>query len=147
MIQDITPLANNINLTTLILKDNLNIDGNRNNYTGERLEALNKIGEILNRNGTISIDADKIGLFTNYKVLDLSGQNLTVLDNLEGLVQLEDLNLSNNKIKLEDSKSKEILKSMKNLKNLKLSNNSEISDISCLNELDNLQYLVIDRMS
>ena len=52
-IVDITPLKDNISLAELNLKGNSKIDGNRNNYTGERLMALNKIGEILDRKGNI----------------------------------------------------------------------------------------------
>ena len=81
-ITDITPLSINTSLTMLNLKGNPQIDGNRNNYTGKKLEELNKIGEILDRNGIINIDVDKIGLFTNYKILDLSKQNLTTLEPL-----------------------------------------------------------------
>ena len=66
-------------MTTLNLKGNTGIDGNRNNYTGERLIALNKIGEILDIGGTINIDVDKLGLYMNYKTLNLSAQNLTAL--------------------------------------------------------------------
>ena len=53
-VEDITPLSANTSLTLLSLLGNSQIDGNRSNYTGERLEALNKIGEILDRGGTIN---------------------------------------------------------------------------------------------
>ncbi len=82
-ISDITPLSKNTSLTTLDLKGNSQIDGNKSNYTYERLEKLNKIGEILDRGGEINADIDKLGLFTNYKILDLSNQNLTTLEPIE----------------------------------------------------------------
>ena len=141
-ISDITPLSMNTSLTTLNLKGNTAIDGNRSNYTGERLEALNKIAEILDRGGTINIDTDKLGLFTNYKVLDLSSQNLTTLEALEELTQLTTLNLNANKLTLEDEKSQEILKSMKNLENLNLANN-QIVNIKAINNLNNLKLLYL----
>ena len=141
-ISDITPLRANTALTILNLKGNTEIDGNRNNYTGERLEALNKIGEILDRGGTIYLDIDKLGLFTNYKVLDLSSQNLTTLEALEGLTQLTTLNLNANKLTLEDEKSQEILKSMKNLENLNIANN-QVTNIKAINNLGNLKLLYL----
>ncbi len=141
-ISDITPLSMNTSLTILNLKGNTAIDGNKSNYTGERLEALNKIAEILDRGGTINIDTDKLGLFTNYKALDLSGQNLTTLEALEGLTQLTSLNLNANKLTLEDEKSQEILKSMKNLENLNIGNN-QVTNIKAINNLGNLKLLYL----
>ena len=144
-ITDITPLSANTLLTTLNLKGNTGIDGNRANYTGERLEALNKIGEILDRGGQINIDVDKLGLFDNYKELNLNLQNLITLEPLEGLTQLTSLSLENNKLTLEDKESQEILQSMTNLKSLKLSYNN-ITNITAINSLKNLTtlYLVGD---
>ena len=139
-IEDITPISKNTALTNLNLAANTEIDGDRSNYTGERLEALNKIGEILDRGGTINIDIDKLGLFTNYKNLALGSQNLTTLEPLEGLTQLESLNLNNNQITLEDTKSQEILQAMTNLKSLYL-NNNKITNIVTINSLKNLTTL------
>ena len=141
-ITDITPLSANVSLTSLNLKGNTGIDGNRSNYTGERLEALNKIGEILDRNGTISIDVDKLGLFTNYKSLDLSGQSLTTLEALEGLTALTYLDLRGNQLTLEDEKSQQILKSMTNLTDLNLESN-KITDATAINSLSNLRRLTL----
>ena len=141
-IEDITPLIANSSLTTLNLKGNAGIDGNRNNYIGNKLEALNKIGEILDRGGNIYLDVDKLGLFTNYKDLNLSSQNLTTLELLEGLTELTTLSLEYNKLTLEDKKSQEILKSMSNLKNLKLINN-KITNIKEINSLSNLKFLYL----
>ncbi len=142
-ITDITPLSVNSSLTTLNLKGNTGIDGNRSNYTGERLEALNKIREILDRNGTIKIDIGKIGLFTNYKTLDLSNQNLTTLEPLEGLTELTSLILNSNQLTLEDANSQQILKSMTNLVQLNLDSN-KIIDVTAINSLENLRYLNLD---
>ena len=139
-IKDITPLSVNTSLTILNLNGNTQIDGNRNNYTEEGIEALNKIGEILDRGGTINLDIDKLGLFTNYKTLDLSGQSLTTLEQLEGLTQLISLNLGNNKLTLTDEKSQEILKSMTNLESLTLETN-QITSITAISSLKNLKYL------
>ena len=137
---DITPLASNEKLETLYLNGNRVIDENRNNYTGEKLEKLNKIGKIIDNGGNISLDIDKIKLFTNYKRLFLAGQNITTLEPLEGLTNLTELSLANNNITLEDEKSQEILKSMKNLVLLDLGNN-KISDITAINSLLNLRRL------
>ena len=141
-IEDIIPLSKNTTLTNLNLAANKEIDGNRSNYTGERLEALNKIGEILDRGGTINIDIDKLGLFTNYKVLNLSSQKLETLELLEDLTQLTTLNLNDNKLTLEDKNSQEILKNMTNLTNLTLSNN-QITNIKAINNLSNLKTLYL----
>ena len=142
-ITDITPLSANTSLITLNLLGNPKIDGNRENYTGYKLEALNKIGEILDRGGVINIDTDKLRLFTNYTKLTLSNQNLKTLESLEGLTQLTELGIGGNQITLEDTKSQEILKSMTNLTNLNLSNNP-LKDITAINELKNLKFLIMD---
>lgn len=139
-ITDITPLSNNIELISLDLRGNKNIDANRENYTGEKLEKVNKIGEILERNGTIYLDIDKLKLFNNYKKLDLSNQNLVTLDALEGLVGLEYLNLSGNKLTLQDKNSRMILSSFTNLNYLDITRN-QITDISCISNLKKIQYL------
>ena len=140
---DITPLSKNISLTTLDLRGNSQIDGNRSNYTGERLEKLSKIGEILDRGGTINLDIDKLGLFTNYKKLNLTGQNLTTLEQLDGLTELQELNLYNNKLTLEDEESQEILSSMTKLQTLNLFNN-KVTDITAINNLKNLKTLNLE---
>lgn len=142
-IQDILPLANNSKLKVLYLKNNPNIDANRNNYTGERLEKLNKIGEILDRGGSIILDKDKLGLFNNYRVLDLGGQNLETLDILDGMTEIVELTLSGNQLTLEDERSKQILKKMTKLKNIVLSSNPNLQDISALNGLTSLQYIFL----
>ena len=139
-ISDITPLSLNVKLTSLDLRGNINIDANRNNYTGKKLEALNKIGEIIDKGGTINLDIDKLKLFTNYKSLNLSNQNLTTLEPLEGLTELTDLNLDGNHLTLEDEQSQKILASMEKLKILYVKNN-QIKDLSCINELPNLTKL------
>ena len=139
-ISDITPLSDNTELTSLDLRGNINIDEDRNNYTGERLVKLNKIGEILDRGGTIYLDIDKLKLFTNYKILDLSNQNLTTLESLEGITELTSLNLSSNKLTLEDEKSRNILASMKKLEVLYV-NGNQITNLSCINDLKNLKRL------
>ena len=139
---DITPLEKNTSLMRLELKQNVGIDGNRNNYTEEQLKALDKIGEILDRNGRINIDIDKIGLFKNYKNLDLSGQKMDTLEPLEGLTQLEILSLKDNQLTLEDKKSQEILMKMTNLVNLNICNN-KITNIKIINNLKNLKTLAL----
>ena len=141
-IVDITPLSVNSSLTYLNLTNMPEIDGNIDNYTGERLEALNRIGEILDKNGIIYLDLDKLGLFTNYRSLSLSSQNLTTLEPLEGLTQLVELTLTNNQLTLEDIKSQEILKTMTNLSYLNLSSN-KITNVTAINNLKNLKNLYI----
>ena len=141
-ITDITPLSANSSLVTLNLTGNTEIDGNRSNYVGDKLESLNKIGEILDRGGNIYLDVDKLGLFTNYKNLYLYDQNLENLESLEGLTQLTLLNLNTNKLTLEDTKSQEILSSMTSIENLNLANNN-ITNIKAINNLKQLKILYL----
>ena len=141
-IQDITPLKENTNLKELRLKNNKKIDGDRNNYKGDKLEALNKISEILDKDGSIELDIDKIGLFNNYKTLNLSSSGLETLDILEGFTSLKSLNINYNKITLSDKKSQDILKSMQNLNTL-TANGNKLSDITPINSLKNLTNLQI----
>ncbi len=141
-IQDITPLKENTNLKELRLKNNKKIDGDRNNYKGDKLAALNKISEILDKDGSIELDIDKIGLFNNYKTLNLSSSGLETLDILEGFTSLKSLNINYNKITLSDKKSQDILKSMQNLTTL-TANGNKLSDITPINSLKNLTNLQI----
>ena len=141
-IVDITPISVNSSIKELNLLKNPDIDGNRNNYTGERLEALNKIGEILDRGGIIYIDIGQIKLFNNYKELDLSYQGLETLEPLEGITELKKLDLPGNRLTLEDVKSQEILKNIKNLEILNL-NNNKITNIKVINQLNNLKHLYL----
>jgi len=92
----------------------------------------------LDRDGTINIDVDKLGLFTNYTKLNLAGQNLTTLQSLEGLTKLTELNLNSNKITN--------IKAINNLTNLKIlylkgtENNINLVEIEdIISNLDNLQ--------
>ncbi len=137
---DITPLSVNNSLMSLNLMANPEIDGDRSHYTGEKLEALNEIGKILDRGGTIKINADKLGLFKNYQKLDLPFQYLTTLNPLKGLTELTFLNLSYSNLTLEDEESQEILRSMSKLEDLNLSSN-KITKATILNELKNLKIL------
>ena len=145
-IVDITPLKANTKLTYLDLKKNTNLNADRSTYTSEGIVALNKIGEILDRDGIINLDSDKLGLFTNYKVLDLSNAGLETLSSLENITGLERLNISQNKITLEDEKSKQILKKMQNLEELNIGNNG-ILDATVINSLKNLKILNISKNS
>ena len=128
-------------LKSLNLKGNEKIDGNIDDYTGERLQKLNKISEILDNDGTIDMDVQKLGLFKNYKTLNLSNQKLTDLSSLKGMTQLRELNIQNNKITLTDE-DKQIIKGMNQLKYLYMQNN-EIEDISFLNECKSVKALGI----
>ncbi len=139
---DITPLASNKNLVYLNLKNNPKIDGDRNNYDEQGIKDLDEIGKILDRNGTIYLDSEQLDLFHNYRNINLSNENLSTLDILDGMTQIENLNLGGNKLTLEDEKSQEILSSMKNLKYLYLENN-QLTDISAINNLKNLNTLYI----
>ncbi len=141
-ISDIIPLKYNTKLLDLNLKGNINIDGNKENYTGERLKDLNEIGKIFDRGGNIQVDIEQLKLFNGYKRLDVSNRNLSTLEILDGITTLEFLSLDNNNITLEDQKSKEILKNMKNLNTIYLTDN-KITDISILNNLINLRRLRI----
>ena len=141
-IVDIIPLEYNKNLQNLYLKGNPKIDGNRANYSEKELKALDEIGKILDRNGNIYLDSEQLGLFNNYKSIDLTSQNLSTLDLLEGMTQIENLTLTDNKLTLEDKKSQDILSSMINLKVLYISNNL-LRDMTAINNLKNLKILYI----
>lgn len=75
-------------LKSLNLKGNEKIDGNIDIYTGEDLKKLNKIAQILDNGGTIYMDVKNLGLFKNYKTLNLNDQKLTDLSVLDGMTQL-----------------------------------------------------------
>lgn len=119
-IYDITELANNENLQKINLKGNSQIITDKSQYTGEKLEKLNKLSEMIKNGCIIYLDVDKLKLFNAYKELDLSSQNLTTLDVLEGITELETLNLNYNQITLKDEKSRNILSNMQKLKNLSI---------------------------
>ena len=129
-------------LNFLGLRDNKKINGNSDEYTEEDLKKLNKISEILDNGGTINLSIDCIGLFKNYRNLNLSNQGLTDLSILEGMNQLEELNIQNNKITFNNDDI-EIIKSMKNLKNLYMQSN-QIEDVSFLNEFKLLERVGLD---
>ena len=139
-IADITPLSANTSLMELNLKSNVEIDANRTHYTTKQLQELDKIGKIIDNGGIINLDTDKLGLFTNYKKLDLSNNKLTTLDILNGMTELTQLTLTNNSITLEDEKSQEILSNMSNLSYLAFSNN-KLTNINAINNLKNLNSL------
>lgn len=141
-IKNILPLSSLTSLTYLNLRGNPEIDGDRDNYSSSDVERLDKIGEITDRNGTILIDFEQIGLFKSYIELNLSNRNLTTLDILEGMTSLQTLNLNNNNITLEDKKSQDILKSLTNLKVLHMKNNN-IKDLTPVNSLKKLKHLNI----
>ena len=119
-ISDITDLADNENLTKIDLRGNRQIDADRNKYTGEKLEKLNKLSDRISNGCIIYLDVDKLKLFDNYKELNLSSQGLTNLEPLEGMKKLEKLSLNYNNITLADEKSREILSNMQELKGLSL---------------------------
>ncbi len=143
-ISDILPLAYKTDFNTIDLRKNPEIDADRSHYQGERLEKLNKLGEVIDNGGSIYLDVDKLKLFNNYKKLDLSGQSLTNLECIEGMTELEILNLTDNNISLQDEKSRNILASMKNLRELNIIGNP-ITDLKCINNLNNLTNLTMGR--
>ena len=143
-IKDITPIADIAsinNITGLYLDGNKNISGNRSDYTKKELEKINKIGEILDRDGEIILGVEQFGLFTNYKNVNLSYKGLTSLEMFEGMTNLNKLDLAGNAITLEDEKSQNILKSMKNLRSLNLFQNKKLANIKPINELSSLTDL------
>ena len=135
---DITPLANNEKLTYLNIKNNTNLKINK--FTKEEEEKINKIGQIIDKGGKIYLDVDKIRLFNNYTELDLSYQDLMTLECLEGMTNLEYLNLLGNKLTFEDEKSREILASMTKLQGLDIRYN-KITNMTALNNMKNIQYI------
>ena len=141
-ITDITPLKTNTLLKELNLTGNKGIDGNKNDYIGERLEALNQISKILDNGGNIYLDIDKVNLFNNYTSLEFVNRGLTSIDELEGITELESLNLWGNNLTLEDEKSQQILSSMTKLKTLTLYGN-KLTNIKAINNLKNLKSLNI----
>ena len=143
-IKDITPIADIAsinNITGLYLDGNKNISGNRSDYTKKELEKINKIGEILDRDGEIILGVEQFGLFTNYKNVKLNYKGLTSLEMFEGMTNLNKLDLVGNYITLEDEKSQNILKSMKSLRSLNLFQNSKLTNIKPINELSSLTDL------
>ena len=142
-IKDITSLAENKELMYLHLKGNPQIEGDRSKYSEEGIRALDEIGKILERNGNLSLDSNQLGLFNNYKNIDLSYQSLTNLEVLDGFNQLVSLNLNSTKLTLEDKRSQEILSNMTNLDSLYLQSN-QLTDISAINNLKNLKILYIE---
>ena len=120
---------------------NKNISGNRSDYTKKELEKINKIGEILDRDGEISLGVEQFRLFTNYKNVKLNYKSLTSLEMFEGMTNLNKLDLAGNAITLEDEKSQNILKSMKNLRSLNLFQNKKLANIKPINELSSLTDL------
>lgn len=143
-IKDITPIADIAsinNITVLYLDGNKNISGNRSDYTKKELEKINKIGEILDRDGEISLGVEQFRLFTNYKNVKLNYKSLTSLEMFEGMTNLNKLDLAGNAITLEDEKSQNILKSMKNLRSLNLFQNKKLANIKPINELSSLTDL------
>ena len=104
---------------------------------------MDEIGKILERNGNISLDSNQLGLFNNYKSIDLSYQSLTNLELLDGFIHIVSLNLNSNKLTLEDKRSQEILSKMTNLDSLYLQSN-QLTDISAINNLKNLKILYIE---
>lgn len=143
-IKDITPIADIAsinNITGLYLDGNKNISGNRSDYTKKELEKINKIGEILDRDGEIVLGVEQFRLFTNYKNVKLNYKSLTSLEMFEGMTNLNKLDLAGNAITLEDEKSQNILKSMKNLRSLNLFQNKKLANIKPINELSSLTDL------
>lgn len=143
-IKDITPIADIAsinNITGLYLDGNKNISGNRSDYTKKELEKINKIGEILDRDGEITLEVEQFRLFTNYKNVKLNYKGLTSLEMFEGMTNLNKLDLAGNYITLEDEKSQNILKSMKNLRSLNLFQNKKLANIKPINELSSLTDL------
>ena len=143
-IEDITPIASIEKLNQLNLSKNPKINGNRSYYENNgTIDKIDKIGEILDREGNIILDSDKLGLFNNYKTMSLRNQGLENLDILEGMTQITRLDLYGNDIRLEDDKSKEILKNMTNLQFISFMNNKNLKDISVLNEIPTLTELML----
>lgn len=128
-------------LNFLGLRGNKKINGNSDEYTEEDLKKLNKISQILDNDGTIDMDVQNLGLFKNYKNLNLSNQKLTDLSSLKGMTQLKTLNIKNNKLTFTDE-DKQIIKDMNQLVMLDMQVN-DVEDISFLNECKSLKYLRI----
>lgn len=80
----------------------------------------------------IQIDVDQLDHFLYQNRLDLSGKNLTQVNDLQFLTNLETLDLSNNQII-----DLTPLRNLKKLKRLNL-NNNQIADLSVLDNLPNL---------
>ena len=138
---DILELDKNDKLVNLNLLNNPNIKANRSEYTKEENLRLDKIQEILTvRNGTINVNVAQLKLFNGYKSINLSSQNLTTLECLEGQTELTTLNINNNLITLSDEKTQNILKNMQKLTKLTISYNP-IETLEPINELKKLNFL------
>ena len=142
-ITDMLPLAANTKLMSLNLKNNPNLKADRSSFTSAEIAKIDKIGEILTRGGEINLDVDKLNIFNNYTVLDLSNQNLTTLDCLEGITTLKTLYLNNNKISLTDEKSRRILAANTELTHINLRENC-VKDVTALNGLTKLNSVYLE---
>ncbi len=145
-IPDITPLASNEGLKKINLKGNKALDANRDNYTGDKLKAIEKLDAMIENGCKIELEPDKMGLFETYKDsitdLNFSNKGLTNLEIVKGMTNLKKLNLDVNNITLADQESKDILSSLTNLEHLVISRNPLV-DISPINNLTKLKILYI----
>ena len=144
-VKDITSIAKLSNLESLYLEKN-DISDFLELYKLDKLKNLNlkgneKIAQILDNGGTIDMDVQNLGLFKNYKNLNLSNQKLTDLSSLKGMTQLKVLNIQNNKLTFTDE-DKQIIKDMNQLETLDMKAN-DVEDISFLNGCKSLKNLRI----
>ena len=139
---DILELDYNEQLIYLNLKNNSSIKPNRSDYTEQENIRLDKIQEIITeRNGEISINEEQLNLFRGYRVIDLSGSDISTLECIEGQTNIENLKLYRCKnITLRDKKSQEILKKMDKLKVLNLQE-SNVQELTAINEIKSLEEL------
>jgi len=101
-----------------------------------RLQELNFLEHLELRGNKIS-KIDNLNSLANLRILHLSGNRIENIDNLNQLIKLEILALSNNKIK--EIKN---LDELQNLDHLNLSNN-EIHEIRGLKNINNLKELAL----
>ena len=92
------------------------------------------------RQGLQKNDLQALWGFKNLKVLNLASNNLTSLAGLEELVNLEVLNVNNNKL---NDESIQVISELVNLKMLFIDRN-EISDIAALSKLPHLEVIFVE---
>lgn len=128
---NISPLTNDVGLTTLNLSNNniTDLSPIRNLYY---LNTLNLSSN--NKKASVGgYDLSPLSDLVNLQYLDLSNNYIKSIDSLENLDSITDLNLSLNGI--QDISG---IKNMQVLKNLNLANNYLISDISVIRNLENI---------
>lgn len=155
-ITDISPLKECKDLEELSIQNNkvssiealkdhekltlLDISGNKQITDLSPLEKSTKMTRLL-ANGNKIESLDSLKKLTELKEIHISENNIKDLSPLEELVNLEDLDISNNP----DIKSLDVLKNLTNITELKINNAKKVTDFSPISKLKKLDDLTIIR--